>query len=119
MRKERESIIIRNRSLSASIISPVKRGIKAVTVSYTHLDVYKRQILVSRYIVRVCHAADSAFTVLIAMNKFWDSFSPHICRMAVSYTHLDVYKRQGYNTSEEFCDNSQKFSLVEGMWYGN
>ena len=30
MRKERESIIIRNRSLSASIISPVKRGIKAV-----------------------------------------------------------------------------------------
>ena len=45
-----------------------------ITVSYTHLDVYKRQLMV------LCAAKAS-------MMAFINS-------VAVSYTHLDVYKRQ-------------------------
>ena len=48
-----------------------------LAVSYTHLDVYKRQAL--------NYPTEVADVLQTAMN---DSYEP------VSYTHLDVYKRQ-------------------------
>ena len=50
-------------------------------VSYTHLDVYKRQ------------SADAP--VFRNYKYFFLSLCPERKRRAVSYTHLDVYKRQG------------------------
>ena len=48
-------------------------------VSYTHLDVYKRQgeggVKLAEEVVRLCEQPNDSFT-------------------SVSYTHLDVYKRQ-------------------------
>ena len=52
-----------------------------IAVSYTHLDVYKRQ-------ERMMDAAFSSIEGLTG-NKLWSEAG------TVSYTHLDVYKRQG------------------------
>ena len=49
-----------------------------VPVSYTHLDVYKRQIFISVFLNSFV-----SFVILLFMYV-----------NAVSYTHLDVYKRQ-------------------------
>ena len=51
-------------------------------VSYTHLDVYKRQVRHS------AAAPDSSRLMNLLMVTATD------CRNPVSYTHLDVYKRQ-------------------------
>ena len=48
-----------------------------IAVSYTHLDVYKRQ---------ADKAGDDALHGIHSL-----------CLFPVSYTHLDVYKRQGWN----------------------
>ena len=60
-----------------------------VAVSYTHLDVYKRQH--QRYpdakIVFVARSEESSPKVSFALKQAGASY-------AVSYTHLDVYKRQ-------------------------
>ena len=66
-----------------------------IPVSYTHLDVYKRQVgwfgvlcitmsvvVGFLYILYVC----VLFVLVIVRSKQF---------MPVSYTHLDVYKRQG------------------------
>ena len=62
------------------------------TVSYTHLDVYKRQILVYAQSTNKTEklTLDGIYTVkqIEPQNKSQDIKS-------VSYTHLDVYKRQG------------------------
>ena len=71
-------------------------------VSYTHLDVYKRQHFIStvRYVIAYkyleylptfeylffVHKFNVKFIILIHTNK----------ATSVSYTHLDVYKRQVY-----------------------
>ena len=49
-------------------------------VSYTHLDVYKRQVLGCKLSAERC---DSALSYEVCHNRY-----------AVSYTPLDVYKRQ-------------------------
>ena len=51
-------------------------------VSYTHLDVYKRQIFEGRIQLFV-HDVDDVKSITTNLRK-----------IAVSYTHLDVYKRQ-------------------------
>ena len=65
-------------------------------VSYTHLDVYKRQFFGSR----------SSYHGIV--SKFMDNLNKSLClalcsfkrnvialgTVSVSYTHLDVYKRQ-------------------------
>ena len=60
-----------------------------IPVSYTHLDVYKRQIPDSGYI-KNC----------IANRRLANSYAKvNATRLiTVSYTHLDVYKRQIYNS---------------------
>ena len=54
-------------------------------VSYTHLDVYKRQILGS---------LDRFMAYLIEETK--GKFPTWLAPTPVSYTHLDVYKRQAH-----------------------
>ena len=53
------------------------------SVSYTHLDVYKRQVLL--IITEIKLHRISAVSVCHCATSFLNS---------VSYTHLDVYKRQ-------------------------
>ena len=54
------------------------------TVSYTHLDVYKRQAI-----------GGSSGSISSGLDDVADSASGAAKKMKpVSYTHLDVYKRQ-------------------------
>ena len=62
-----------------------------MTVSYTHLDVYKRQALVSSADKQSCYTTwfkdiINAISLKLIYNYKYIT--------AVSYTHLDVYKRQ-------------------------
>ena len=61
-------------------------------VSYTHLDVYKRQVLNGSHIVGhneiVVQVFDDA--------QVEDALPGMNVADAVSYTHLDVYKRQAF-----------------------
>ena len=73
----------------------IERGQGDSPVSYTHLDVYKRQSLV-RIIVSalLCGAAAFACTLLPVGNLIRLGAAVVVGAGAVSYTHLDVYKRQ-------------------------
>ena len=55
------------------------------SVSYTHLDVYKRQQLITLI-------SAPLMTRLFSVNDI--GIYTYIITIAVSYTHLDVYKRQ-------------------------
>ena len=58
-------------------------------VSYTHLDVYKRQV--------ICTLIYSLKTQVSLLPPPWEEFTtkePSLSATPVSYTHLDVYKRQ-------------------------
>ena len=57
------------------------------SVSYTHLDVYKRQVLEN---------ADRRSSGFYSHIHLHDGYTP------VSYTHLDVYKRQGNHWLKTF-----------------
>ena len=58
------------------------------SVSYTHLDVYKRQVLVHERV-------DDALLVRIAHHRVVRHGEEGLHGVGpVSYTHLDVYKRQ-------------------------
>ena len=67
-----------------------------MAVSYTHLDVYKRQVL-----QQAPHEIGEQITVrsdgrVNAQGLLWrgaEQFAVHTAA-PVSYTHLDVYKRQ-------------------------
>ena len=78
--------------------SPETLGGWGVPVSYTHLDVYKRQVsgLVS--------PLTSWSMEELAPNRMTDASS--FSTAAVSYTHLDVYKRQVY----EYSTRTESFS---------
>ena len=67
-------------------------AVYTVTVSYTHLDVYKRQI-------GACGIAVRMIAPFVS-DKLSDS------PVAVSYTHLDVYKRQ--ESREQFIRRSME-----------
>ena len=61
-----------------------------VTVSYTHLDVYKRQV------VQYGGLAGGGSTLrLVKAQRHAVVFRGFHSAGPVSYTHLDVYKRQG------------------------
>ena len=67
------------------------------TVSYTHLDVYQRQILFRKLYEdnALGKLSDEQFAFL---TSGYDEEKKTLTRRiaAVSYTHLDVYKRQVY-----------------------
>ena len=70
------------------------------TVSYTHLDVYKRQALA--YGLGIGGARAGLLETTYRTETETDLFGEQavlcggVCAlMPVSYTHLDVYKRQG------------------------
>ena len=63
----------------------VKNGNGSFSVSYTHLDVYKRQSYGKALFFQIY--------VLPCQTAGFSNTKPGI--IAVSYTHLDVYKRQG------------------------
>ena len=58
---------------------------RMTSVSYTHLDVYKRQLLNFSFYV---NGGDVPKQPALTLAMFPDDMA------AVSYTHLDVYKRQ-------------------------
>ena len=71
-------------------------------VSYTHLDVYKRQVFIQiksnpRTIACLIAFVHGKFRTALGLPVNW--LSP------VSYTHLDVYKRQ-----EQICFTSCLYS---------
>ena len=59
----------------------------AQAVSYTHLDVYKRQLPVMPF---------SSIGIWMVPQTMWELLSAPMAAVfiPVSYTHLDVYKRQ-------------------------
>ena len=69
-----------------------------IPVSYTHLDVYKRQLL---NIQEIKGLLPHRYPMLL-VDKVIEIGPEHIVGVkcvtnnAVSYTHLDVYKRQGF-----------------------
>ena len=80
-----------------------KMNPSTIPVSYTHLDVYKRQyktciFLRSRF--QACSKyplamPSSAMPSISALKTPYNYTSGHCNKKSVSYTHLDVYKRQG------------------------
>ena len=63
------------------------------TVSYTHLDVYKRQALKGMLIGWIESNLTNMFT---DVNEKVGTIAAEVGQTPVSYTHLDVYKRQDY-----------------------
>ena len=64
-------------------------------VSYTHLDVYKRQVCINVFLKPcfTCRALNKTDNKFVQRSCFAAAFNKHgAC--TVSYTHLDVYKRQ-------------------------
>ena len=83
-----------------------KTSSTSAPVSYTHLDVYKRQVVAYN-----CETGPSEIinhlqngllvenqnkeAMIAAINTFSEDKNLYLhCKKAVSYTHLDVYKRQ-------------------------
>ena len=68
-----------------------------MAVSYTHLDVYKRQEL--NYLASKLDEMDQSdyakFQAAMEIGDYTSSLQEII--NPVSYTHLDVYKRQGWH----------------------
>ena len=63
-----------------------------MSVSYTHLDVYKRQITDHTDVDRTIPDRDLIYNKHIEIVNEYKMFDEYY--NAVSYTHLDVYKRQ-------------------------
>ena len=80
--------------LLLTVLDPVKQ----IAVSYTHLDVYKRQvwILMSyRFAFQELPCTDHCPLRLLKSLPYHMVYcNGHHCICPVSYTHLDVYKRQ-------------------------
>ena len=77
---------LKNDPLGMRAIDTVKQSDAKESVSYTHLDVYKRQVRNYRKELKRRRNKEISFCELpeIVVEKL----------AAVSYTHLDVYKRQ-------------------------
>ena len=75
----------------------------ARAVSYTHLDVYKRQELNS--LLTLYNSLCKEIKNLEAeITRLIEEVHPHYMSIPVSYTHLDVYKRQAsYPSCSTFC----------------
>ena len=98
-----EPEVNRNRSLYIS-----KMHLQGKAVSYTHLDVYKRQVLLPllhllpRGVLRrflVTELRDQRFRLVYMFVQL--GVRLQLVHVPVSYTHLDVYKRQVPGTLPE------------------
>ena len=65
-----------------------------IPVSYTHLDVYKRQEQLLERLVAKQHPLVHSLHEGASVGAFFIALHP------VSYTHLDVYKRQAVRRDE-------------------
>ena len=65
-----------------------------MAVSYTHLDVYKRQGLIGCVFTFIYFWLRGAIGFEKSMDSVPQGFIQMIAPIPVSYTHLDVYKRQ-------------------------
>ena len=89
------------------------RSMYDTPVSYTHLDVYKRQVLTSYSRGEGTNLHGSAFRVLKTIRSGYHGNRIECILVAiasveaVSYTHLDVYKRQVY-----MCPNGKSSKIV-------
>ena len=81
-------------SLNLEDLEPISQA-----VSYTHLDVYKRQsnnqLTISNSLSQGWQHAKKNYSVLILCFLVLAGISTAFS-ISVSYTHLDVYKRQGF-----------------------
>ena len=70
-------------------------------VSYTHLDVYKRQYLLLGVPGMLAYKMVNTLDSMVGYkNERYRRFGCFAARLdAVSYTHLDVYKRQTMDTT--------------------
>ena len=87
-----------------------------IPVSYTHLDVYKRQILDS-FADRIGN--DTWKTVitqegLLTVQALLRRTATKSTAVAVSYTHLDVYKRQVHE-----CNIDDTISFTDTTYIGD
>ena len=91
----------------------LKNGLEPV--SYTHLDVYKRQIQTTLTRVMDPNEYDSLLNTLVA--SFSNINSEIIVFSPVSYTHLDVYKRQPltyiYNREGIWFAQQKKIPIIK------
>ena len=86
--------------LSFVTLPPGVPGYYERSVSYTHLDVYKRQALgyVNPYAAVKRHCRGPLTKREGVVQKVHQS---GISILTVSYTHLDVYKRQHFDSVEK------------------
>ena len=77
-----------------NFVEPAIRRSSPRPVSYTHLDVYKRQVpgMVGVIVILACDCI-YIYSALKKAEKRDEHFTPG-GNIPVSYTHLDVYKRQ-------------------------
>ena len=84
------------RALLNELIQTFNIGFYIKAVSYTHLDVYKRQGLIAKVFGIDEDLRQLGFDG--AIDKYFKTCPPSPSKVlafkAVSYTHLDVYKRQ-------------------------
>ena len=101
-------------------------GRRRQPVSYTHLDVYKRQVLgketIDLYNTSETRSNNNSYglnyqkTGKELMSQDEIAVMDGAKCISVSYTHLDVYKRQRYGVMRHliFCGNRVPFSLSGG-----
>ena len=82
-----------------------------MAVSYTHLDVYKRQrlrcilpaVMQQRVFITIRHMKIIRLLLWICIGRI----------STVSYTHLDVYKRQYLMFDTEAIDNVERYETIK------
>ena len=85
-----------NKLLASFLIDTVTPRECAGSVSYTHLDVYKRQ---NYNLVPILNVYENiVLPVELDGDTVDQKFLDEIVHLPVSYTHLDVYKRQECNS---------------------
>ena len=89
-----------------------------IPVSYTHLDVYKRQAFLDACFLNhsafpnMTHERIGMFIAPLAIFAYRFLY-PEARLTAVSYTHLDVYKRQSREVSTQFGIRTIRLQAVK------
>ena len=81
-----------SRACLSAELAGQNRTVSRQAVSYTHLDVYKRQAYIP--VALVLFHEKNGFRRVVQLRTDMPS-CVFIAFVPVSYTHLDVYKRQG------------------------